>query len=306
MIQAEMIAKREFAKKFIFVVSDIHGHCDALRAALVRAGFDPECDKHLLVVMGDLFDRGRQNREVLEYLSGIKNKIILMGNHEDILLRALASGVVGALQEQNGTVRTIYDFFPDYSGAAYLPIDTEEARATRRMLTDLINSMWRYFESRRYIFTHGWLPVEEDGSILADFRYASAEVWRGAHWYRWHHLYGISRIPEEKTLVVGHTPVIYYARGFDPNRPSGSTEPFYGDRMIAIDACTAQTGVAGASDHGTFIAYAPADNPEVAISVVLENGNSASAAMVARQVLDAYFEGKAAGEAPTPGGVLIP
>ena len=64
-----MIAKREFAKKFIFVVSDIHGHCDALRAALVRAGFDPDCSRHLLVVTGDLFDRGRQNREVLEYLA---------------------------------------------------------------------------------------------------------------------------------------------------------------------------------------------------------------------------------------------
>ena len=75
---------------------------------------------------------------------------------------------------------------------------------------------------------------------------------------------------------------------------------------VACKTGTAQTGVAGASDHGTFIAYAPADKPEVAISVVLENGNSASAAMVARQVLDAYFDGKAAGEAPTPGGVLIP
>ena len=75
---------------------------------------------------------------------------------------------------------------------------------------------------------------------------------------------------------------------------------------VACKTGTAQTGVAGASDHGTFIAYAPADNPEVAISVVLENGNSASAAMVARQVFDAYFEGKAAGETPTPDGVLIP
>lgn len=75
---------------------------------------------------------------------------------------------------------------------------------------------------------------------------------------------------------------------------------------VACKTGTAQTGIAGTSDHGTFIAYAPAENPEVAISVVLENGNSASAAAVARQVLDAYFEGKEAGEAPTPEGVLIP
>lgn len=75
---------------------------------------------------------------------------------------------------------------------------------------------------------------------------------------------------------------------------------------VACKTGTAQTGVEGASDHGTFIAYAPAENPEVAIAVVLENGNSAAAAAVAREVLDAYFEGKDAGESPTPGGVLIP
>lgn len=75
---------------------------------------------------------------------------------------------------------------------------------------------------------------------------------------------------------------------------------------VACKTGTAQTGVAGASDHGTFIAYAPADKPEVAISVVLENGNSASAAAVARKVLDAYFANKVAGEKPTPDGVLIP
>lgn len=75
---------------------------------------------------------------------------------------------------------------------------------------------------------------------------------------------------------------------------------------VACKTGTAQTGIAGASDHGTFIAYAPAENPEVAISVVIENGNSASAAAVARDVLDAYFKGKTAGEAPTPEGVLIP
>ena len=75
---------------------------------------------------------------------------------------------------------------------------------------------------------------------------------------------------------------------------------------VACKTGTAQTGVAGASDHGTFIAYAPVENPEVAIAVVLENGTSAAAAAVAREVLDAYFEGKSVGEKPTQEGVLIP
>lgn len=41
-------------------------------------------------------------------------------------------------------------------------------------------------------------------------------------------------------------------------------------------------------DHSLFIAYAPVDNPEVAIAVMMEN--DASAKPIARQVLDAYFK----------------
>lgn len=44
-------------------------------------------------------------------------------------------------------------------------------------------------------------------------------------------------------------------------------------------------------DHALFIAYAPADNPAIAIAVMVENGESGSgvAAPVAKQVLDAWL-----------------
>ena len=60
------------------------------------------------------------------------------------------------------------------------------------------------------------------------------------------------------------------------------------------------------SDHGAFIGYAPADNPQVAISVVMENGTSTPAAEVARAVLDAYFASKSSGMTPTPEQELLP
>ncbi len=43
--------------------------------------------------------------------------------------------------------------------------------------------------------------------------------------------------------------------------------------------------------HAWFIAFAPADAPEIAVSVLVENGGggSAFAAPVARQVIDAYL-----------------
>jgi penicillin-binding protein 2 len=47
-------------------------------------------------------------------------------------------------------------------------------------------------------------------------------------------------------------------------------------------------------DHALFIAYAPADNPQIALAVLVENGGhgATTAAPLARQVLDFYLLGK--------------
>ena len=45
-------------------------------------------------------------------------------------------------------------------------------------------------------------------------------------------------------------------------------------------------------DHALFIAYAPADNPTIALAVVVENGGHGGsvAAPIARKVFDEYFK----------------
>jgi penicillin-binding protein 2 len=44
-------------------------------------------------------------------------------------------------------------------------------------------------------------------------------------------------------------------------------------------------------DHALFVAFAPADDPQIAIAVVVENGRSGSgtAAPIARKVFDAFL-----------------
>jgi penicillin-binding protein 2 len=51
-------------------------------------------------------------------------------------------------------------------------------------------------------------------------------------------------------------------------------------------------------DHALFVAYAPADNPQIALAVVVENAGfgARAAAPIARQVLDFYLLGKQPGE----------
>ena len=46
----------------------------------------------------------------------------------------------------------------------------------------------------------------------------------------------------------------------------------------------------GSSSHGLFIAYAPADNPKIAVAVVIEHGVwGSNVAPVAKDILKEYF-----------------
>jgi peptidoglycan glycosyltransferase len=64
---------------------------------------------------------------------------------------------------------------------------------------------------------------------------------------------------------------------------------------VAGKTGTAQTGIEGANPHTWFIAFAPADNPQLAVAVIVENGGSfgseatggAVAAPIAKAVLEA-------------------
>ena len=69
---------------------------------------------------------------------------------------------------------------------------------------------------------------------------------------------------------------------------------------VAAKTGTAQHGISGRSDHGAFICYAPADNPQIAIAVYGEYaGSGAKMATVAREILDVYFSADIAGEVIT-------
>lgn len=115
--------------------------------------------------------------------------------------------------------------------------------------------------------------------------------------------------PEVAATVEWNDEAIdYVKKGMIAVGKSGTASRFFAnaDYTIACKTGTAQTGIKNASDHGTFIAYAPADDPEVAIAVVMERGTSAAASTVAREMLDAYFANKQKGEPPTDIGVLLP
>ena len=59
---------------------------------------------------------------------------------------------------------------------------------------------------------------------------------------------------------------------------------------IKVGGKTGTSQVTGKADHSVFIAFAPFDNPEIAMTVVLEHGASTyNVTNVAKTIMDAYF-----------------
>ncbi len=72
----------------------------------------------------------------------------------------------------------------------------------------------------------------------------------------------------------------------------GTAARIFADYPIRIGgkSGTAQTGRAGKNDNGVFIAFAPYDDPEIAVCVVGEGaGSGSNVAPIVRDILDGYF-----------------
>ena len=103
----------------LFCVSDIHGYFDEFKAALDTAGFDSDNESHWLIGCGDYFDRGRQPLEVMDYLKKLPRKILIRGNHEDLLEQCYSRRMAFSHDIHNGTAMTILDVGSDSTTAGF-------------------------------------------------------------------------------------------------------------------------------------------------------------------------------------------
>lgn len=78
-------------KKY-FIVSDIHSFYQALMKALNDKSFSVNDPSHILVLLGDAFDRGPDTQVLAEFLLNLNDMnclIFVKGNHESLLSRLL-------------------------------------------------------------------------------------------------------------------------------------------------------------------------------------------------------------------------
>lgn len=219
-------------KKY-FVVSDIHSFYVELKEALWQAGFRKTNKDHILIVCGDIFDRGPDTLAVYKFLKSLPKSrcILIKGNHESLYFELLDKSYPDQYDFSNHTVDT-------FCQIACKPLETVddwseivECVKNHEITKWLQSKQWvDYYELDKYIFVHSFIPTrakEEFDDITALLRYYTKSQlkaslfeynpeWRKASTFEWEEARWGDPIrqykngdfaPEAekgKTLVVGH------------------------------------------------------------------------------------------------------
>lgn len=186
-----------------FVMSDIHGHYQIMKEVLDNNGFDQLNPDHKLIVCGDLFDRGRESKEVYQFVKELHDQekaIVVLGNHDNFMIDFLTvQERVEFNCERNGLDETIkafsrsakYDF-----NVGQINEYKEEVLADYPEMLEWLERLPLYYELENYIFVHAGFNTE-----IEDWKQSTK---REFIWTKKFHLDDFDTSKINKKIVCGH------------------------------------------------------------------------------------------------------
>lgn len=196
-----MVKKVEIENKYkrIWAIGDIHGHNMSLKSLIQK--IDPKPEEDLLVILGDLVDRGPDTKGVFDYLMELERQgidmIVLRGNHDDMMLRAYHEEInhSGLLKfiKRDQVKKTWLNMGGDKTMQSFLANRMQEIPVE---YFDYIEAMPHFAESENFLFVHAGF----DFNAKSPFADAEAMMW----------IRDFSFKPEQsghKVIIHGHTPL---------------------------------------------------------------------------------------------------
>lgn len=247
-----------------YVVSDVHGFYTPMMSALKEKGFFEDKEPHKLIVCGDLFDRGEEAEKIQDFICDLLEKdlvILIRGNHEDLIEELVENfsylmtiNILVSHHWHNQTPQTVFQLTHSNLHEAI----TKPEKIARKMrktpfFRKILPAMADYYETEKYVFVHGWIPADGVGGSrplyfypIENWRESGVDRWKDARWINgmFAALCGVTE--PGKTIVCGH-----WHASYGHSVPEGKCSefgddadftPYYGEGVIAIDACTARSG----------------------------------------------------------------
>jgi hypothetical protein len=193
--------------KTYFICSDIHSFYDEWQKALNDSGYDKNNVNHILVILGDIFDRGKKPKDVYEFIKNIhvNRRILIKGNHEEILTdivdkynilknkpltkySALFDSYFDTTDYYNGTVSTLCDLFGyDINDIIHNPLTLQKQLIETFKASGLYNWLqskeWlNFYETKHYIFEHCFIPLTNPTVIHIYNQYPNYNLQYNPNW----------------------------------------------------------------------------------------------------------------------------
>lgn len=228
-----------------YVFSDVHGHFGTLDRLLERVS--PSSDDRIFM-LGDMIDRGPDPISVVRCCHDLPNCVVLMGNHEDLMLSYYADP-----DDPSGALNWgINGAGPTMEGLRTLPMD-ERVELARWLFTLPLYAQTEV-GGRRYLLVHAGVdPSRIDASGIEVWDEDAVDKVIGNQyredlmWIRddfWGYPTGLVDEQGKGPIVIaGHTPTRYLDFMADrPDRPSTNDRGLC--QMVRVGACEATGGVA--------------------------------------------------------------
>ena len=130
-----------------YVMSDLHGEADRFHAMLKKTGFSED---DTLIILGDVIDRGPDGIDLLLEIMDMPNVLMLLGNHEYMMLQYLSPGATGTeirRWNRNGNAPTL---------AAYLKQKGKVQQRIISYLRGLPTHIELELNGKRFYLVHGF------------------------------------------------------------------------------------------------------------------------------------------------------
>ena len=180
-------------------MSDIHGHRRRFDSIMEQINLQPE---DTLYILGDVIDRNPDGIRILQQLRAMPNVVMLLGNHEYMMLDALYNLVdeddsyAGYIREKR--MNLWYRNGGDITHEYLKHIRKSVRQDIFEYLAGLPVNIKITVNGQNYLLTHA---APEDEYLNSSMKHRDGREF--AVWYRYR---SYDRGPDDYTVIFGHTP----------------------------------------------------------------------------------------------------
>lgn len=180
-----------------YVMSDIHGYGPRFDSIMRQIELQPD---DTLFVLGDVVDRNPDGVQLLLELMHMPNVRMILGNHEFMMLNAIKH------PENERLLRLWYDNGGEITHNHFRGLPAEKQMEILKFFKGLEINIDLEVEGKKYLLVHG-APMELMPPPLRAFD-------DPIEFSVWTRMGQRMRLPDDRTIIFGHTPTIEYQPGF--------------------------------------------------------------------------------------------